>query len=132
MVLMGMGSEKRRRMEATAAACARVLVDGGADVVATVCIGSPDQMLPTAVEIQEAVDVPGAMAKALGIQRESSRQPTHSTTISPASSERRPICLISSAPVVLSPNSSVMYSTSNTLPAGTGTGPAAKLTWTSM
>ena len=73
MGLMGMGSEKRRRMEATAAACARVLVDGGADVVGTVCIGSPDQMLPTAVEIQEAVDVPGAMAKALGIQRESSR-----------------------------------------------------------
>ncbi|MEC7843397.1 MAG: hypothetical protein VX911_10980 [Candidatus Latescibacterota bacterium] len=60
-------------MEATAAACARVLVDGGADVVGTVCIGSPDQLLPTAVEIQEAVDVPGAMAKALGIQRESSR-----------------------------------------------------------
>ena len=97
MVLMGMGSEKRRwmaRRRQRVPGCWSTAVEGGR--------GCPDQMLPTALEIQEAVDVPGAvaefalkakaegigyigcccgagplhiqaMAKALGIQRESSR-----------------------------------------------------------
>ncbi len=60
MVLMGIGSEKTTQDGATAAECARVLVDEGADVVGTVCIGDAEQMLPTALEMREAVDVPVA------------------------------------------------------------------------
>ncbi len=58
MVLMGIGSEKTTEDGATAAECARVLADEGADIVGTVCIGDPEQMLPTALEMREAVDVP--------------------------------------------------------------------------
>ena len=58
MVLLGMGSEKRTHDGATAAECARVLADGGADIVGTVCIGNPEQMLPTALEMRDAVDIP--------------------------------------------------------------------------
>ena len=57
---MGIGSEKRTQDGATAGECARILADEGADVVGTVCIGDPDQMLPTALEMREAVDVPVA------------------------------------------------------------------------
>lgn len=60
MALMGIGSEKRTQDGATAGECARILADEGADVVGTVCIGDPDQMLPTALEMREAVDVPVA------------------------------------------------------------------------
>ena len=35
-----------------------MLADEGSDVVGTVCIGDPDQMLPAALEMREAVDVP--------------------------------------------------------------------------
>ena len=58
MVLLGMGSEKTTQDGASAAECARVLAGEGADIVGTVCIGDPDQMLPTALEMREAVDVP--------------------------------------------------------------------------
>ena len=58
MVLMGMGSNKTTQDGASAAECARVLVDEGADIVGTVCLGDPDQMLPTALEMREVVDVP--------------------------------------------------------------------------
>ncbi len=58
MALVGIGSNKATRDGATAAECARALVDDGADIVGTVCIGDPDQMLPTALEMREAVDVP--------------------------------------------------------------------------
>jgi methionine synthase I (cobalamin-dependent) len=58
MVLLGIGSDKTTQDGATAAECARVLAAEGADVVGTVCIGDPEQMLPTALEMQAAVDVP--------------------------------------------------------------------------
>ena len=58
MALVGIGSKKATKDGATAAECARALVDEGADIVGTVCIGDPEQMLPTALEMREAVDVP--------------------------------------------------------------------------
>ncbi len=58
MVLLGIGSEKRTQDGVTADECARILADDGADVVGTVCIGDPDQMLPTALEMRAAVDIP--------------------------------------------------------------------------
>lgn len=60
MVLLGIGSEKRTQDGATAAEGARILAAEGADVVGTVCIGDPDQMLPTALEMRAAVDIPVA------------------------------------------------------------------------
>ena len=51
MALVGIGSNKATRDGATAAECARALVDDGAS-------GTPEQMLPTALEMREAVDVP--------------------------------------------------------------------------
>ena len=58
MALVGIGSDTQTQDGASAAECARVLADDGADIVGTVCIGDPDQMLPTALEMREAVDVP--------------------------------------------------------------------------
>ena len=58
MVLLGIGSEKTTQDGATAAESARILADEGADIVGTVCIGDPEQMLPTAVEMRAAVDIP--------------------------------------------------------------------------
>jgi betaine-homocysteine S-methyltransferase len=58
VVLLGIGSEKQTQDGADAAECARVLADEGADVVGTVCIGDAEQMLPTALEMRAAVDIP--------------------------------------------------------------------------
>ncbi len=58
MVLMGIGSEKTTEDGATAAECARVLAAEGADIVGTVCIGDPEQMLPTALDMRAEVDIP--------------------------------------------------------------------------
>ncbi len=58
MALLGIGSEKATQDGVAAAECARVLAGEGADVIGTVCIGDPEQMLPTALEMQAAVDVP--------------------------------------------------------------------------
>ncbi len=58
MVLLGIGSEKTTQDGATAAESARILADEGADIVGTVCIGNPGQMLPTALEMRAAVDIP--------------------------------------------------------------------------
>lgn len=58
MVLLGIGSEKITQDGASAAECARTLADEGADVVGTVCIGDPEQMLPTALEMRAEVDIP--------------------------------------------------------------------------
>ncbi len=58
MVLLGIGSRKETQDGVEAAECARILAGDGADIVGTVCIGDPEQMLPTALEMREAVDVP--------------------------------------------------------------------------
>ncbi len=58
MVLLGMGSRNETQDGVKAAECARILAGDGADIVGTVCIGGPEQMLPTALEMREAVDVP--------------------------------------------------------------------------
>ncbi len=58
MVLMGLGSRPRTGDGASPAECARILADEGADVVGTVCIGSPRDMLPAALEMRKAVDIP--------------------------------------------------------------------------
>lgn len=60
MVLMGLGSQERTQDGATAAECARILAAEGADVVGTVCIGDPEQMLPAALQMRAAVDIPVA------------------------------------------------------------------------
>lgn len=60
MVLMGLGSRTETQDGVSAAECARILAGDGADVVGTVCIGDPGQMLPTALKMREAVDVPVA------------------------------------------------------------------------
>ena len=58
MVLLGIGSRKETQDGVEAAECARILAGDGADIVGTVCIGDPEQMLPIALEMREAVDVP--------------------------------------------------------------------------
>ena len=60
MVLLGIGSPEQTHDGVGAAECARILEAEGADVVGTVCIGDPDQMLPTTLEMRNAVDIPVA------------------------------------------------------------------------
>ena len=60
MVLLGIGSPEETHDGVGAAECARILEAEGADIVGTVCIGDPDQMLPVTVEMRSAVDIPVA------------------------------------------------------------------------
>ena len=60
MVLLGIGSPEKTEDGVDAAEAGRILEAEGADVVGTVCIGDPDQMLPTTLKMREAVDVPVA------------------------------------------------------------------------
>jgi len=58
MVLLGIGSDKATQDGIGAAECARILAAEGADIIGTVCIGDPQQMLPTVLEMRQVVDVP--------------------------------------------------------------------------
>ena len=58
MVLMGLGGPTQTQDGASPAECARVLADEGADIVGVVCTGGPREMLPAAIEMRQAVDIP--------------------------------------------------------------------------
>ncbi|HKZ98212.1 MAG TPA: homocysteine S-methyltransferase family protein [Thermoplasmata archaeon] len=58
MVTMCFENEPRTPEGKTPAECAKALVDAGADIVGVNCLRNPRHMLPLAIEMREAVDVP--------------------------------------------------------------------------